>query len=285
MVVGGAQVVDLDAGREQVRPHRLSSGDESALGQQPFADHGSRVVLSSTAPGDLGGLLSVDLDGGTRHSLGGDAGGAAGDPTRNGAVVAVQGGTEVNLGPYTQRATSRVELRAWHRPTTTLATTAQLLKDAGLPGGSPYVASPTVSSDGRLVALRIDELTANANSVTAKHAVVVVDRSGRVVASRGSFVSAAPVWSGDSTRLAWLDDQGVVLVRITGDRAATSSVPGRVSGQSCLFSPTGAQLLCDDRTTGERFIVTLASEQVDQVTFDPQRLAVAWLPAPGGGAG
>lgn len=285
VVVGGTQVVDLDGTGDQVRPHSLSSGDESAFGQQPFADHGSRVVLGSTAPGDLGGLLTVDLDGGSRHSLGGDAGGASGDPTRDGAVVAVQGGTEVNLGPYTERDTSRVELRAWHQRTSTLATTAQLLKEVGLPGGAPYVVSPTVSPDGRHIALSIDELTANANSVTAKHAVVVTDRSGKVVTSRTSFTAAQPAWSADSTQLAWLDDQGVVLVRLTGAHAETSSVPGQVSGGPCLFSPTGDQLLCDDGTTSERSIVTLGDAQVDQVTYDPHHLAVAWLPATGGGAG
>ncbi len=284
VVVGGTQVVDLGATGATARPTPLSSGDGAAV-PQPFADHGSRVVLGSTSPGNPSGIVTVDLDGGSRHSLGSDAGNAAGDPTRDGAVVAVQGGTEVNLGPYTERDTSRVELRAWHRPTTTLATMAGLLKDAGLPGGSPYVVSPTVSPDGRFVALSIDELTPNPNSVTATHAIVVLDRSGRAVTTRGSFTSIAPSWSSDSAQLAYLDGQGVVLIRFTGDHAVTSSIAGQVSGGPCLFSPKSDHLLCDDRTTSQRFIVTLSNGQVDELAYDPTHLAVAWLPATGGGAG
>ncbi len=239
------------------------------------------MVVTSPGTG-TGRMMSVDLDGGSGHDLGSADGGAIGDPQRDGAIVAVQGGTEVTVGRYTERNTSRVELRAWHRPSTTLAATARLLKEAGLPNGPPYMVRPTVSPDGRLVALSIDELTPNANSVTAKHAVVVTDRSGRAIASRGSFTSARPAWSRDGAQLAYLDDQGVVLLRISGGRATTSSIPVQVSGQPCLFSPAGGHLLCDDQVTHERFIVTLADGRVDRLPLAPAHLTVAWLPAPGG---
>lgn len=285
VIVGNTQVVDLGPGGEHVRPAPLTTGN-AFVGAQPFADHETRAVFV-TSPGiGTGRVMSVDLDGGSGHDLGPADGGAIGDPQRDGAIVAVQGGTEVNVGPYTERDTSRVELRAWHRPSTTLATTARLLKEAGLPGGQPYVVTPTVSPDGRLVALAVDELTADTESVTAKHALVVTDRSGRAIATRTSVRSARPAWSRDGAQLAYLDEQGLVLVRVSAGRAATSVIPARVSGGSCLFSPDGRHLLCDDRVTQERFVVSLADGgadvRVDRRPLDPAHLTLAWLPDPGG---
>ncbi|MDN5789619.1 MAG: hypothetical protein L0H25_01945 [Micrococcales bacterium] len=281
VIVGDTQVVDLEPGGEHVRAKPLTAGD-AFVGPQPFADHETRAVFATSPGTGRGRMMSVDLDGGSRHDLGPADGAAIGDPRRDGAIVAVEGKTEVNIGRYTERNTSRVELRAWHRPSTRLAATAGLLKEAGLPSGPTYVIGPTVSPDGSLVALSIDELTPNVNSVTAKHALVVTDRSGRAIASRASFTSARPAWSRDGAQLAYLDDQGVVLLRISGARATTSSIPAQVSGQPCLFSPAGGHLLCDDRVTQERFIVTLADGRVDRLPLDPAHLAVAWLPARGG---
>lgn len=282
-VVGGVQVVDIGS-NGPTRPLLNATGNSITV-PHPWADKGTRIVLMTTPAGDVvGGVETVELDGRSRHSLGADAGGAAGDPTRDGAIVAVLGDTEVNLGPYTERNTSRVEWRWWKGHTKVLATTRQLLTDAGLPDEGPYVVQPVVSPDGRLVALSIDELTPNANSVTARHALVVMGRSGKVLTTRTSFASIQPVWNDAGTELAFLDEQGVVLVTVTGDRASTKSVPAAVHGPAaCLFSPSGDRLLCDDRTTGERSVVGLADGHVAQVPYDVKRVALAWLASVGGG--
>jgi hypothetical protein len=277
VVVGNTQVVDLDAQQGvQVRPTPLSNGNDFA-GLQPFADHDTRVVLLSAPPSTPGGVWTVDLDGGSRHSLGGDAWAAVGDPVRDGTIVAVQGGTEVNLGDYTERDTSRVELRSWQHRTTVLATTRQLLDDANLPSDRPYTVWPVVSPDGRFVALAVDELTANPNSVTAKHALVVTDRTGKTLMTRTSFTGIHPVWSAGSSELAYVDDQGVVLLDVAAGRVSSRSVSAQALGVTCLFSPAGDYLLCDDPQSGDRGIVRLADGRVDQVHYDSTQLAIAWL--------
>lgn len=281
-VVGGVQVVDV--GSERARPLLDPTGKSSAV-LQPWADGGTRVVLIATPAGPVEGAIeSVDLDGGSRHSLGADAGGAAGDPTRDGAVVAVQGSTEVNLGPYTERDTSRIELRWWQGHHDVLATTTALVKAAGLPTGKPYAVWPVVAPDGQHIALTVDGLVPNSSTASARHALVIVDRAGTVVTTRTSYAFVLPVWSPDSKQVAYPDGSGITRLIIFGSKVAASSVTVPGVGSSCLFSPTGDDLLCDDRQTGDRTIIGLSDGHVDQVHHDPQHVALAWVSSVPGGA-
>ncbi|MDN5794182.1 MAG: hypothetical protein L0H79_00345 [Intrasporangium sp.] len=275
-VVGGVQVVDIGvAGRE--RPLLDATGDSTAV-PQPWADGGKRLVLMGTgASSMLGGIETVDLDGGSAHKLGGDAGGVAGDPSRDGAVVAVQGGTEVNLGPYTERDTSRVELRWWKDQHQVLATTADLVRATELPKGKPYAVWPLVAPDGQHIVLTVDGLVPNTSAASARHALVIIDRSGTIAATRTSYTSIEPVWTHDSRQVAYLDDGGVTLLQLTGSQVKARTITAQVLGTSCLFSPAGDHLLCDDVQTGDRSIIRLSDDHVDQAHHDPKRVAVAWL--------
>lgn len=280
VVVGGTQVTDVAASGVTPRPAPLSASGDWLAATQPWADGNKRVVLTSTGPGQVGDLESVDADGGTPHDLGAEAGGAAADPTRDGAVVAVQGGTEVNLGPYVQRDTSRVELRWWkarHR-SAVLATTAELARAAGLPAGQPYAVSPLFSPDGRYVALSLERLVAGGSPAgSAGQALVVTDRSGKVLGSSISYTSIQPVWSHDSRQVAYPSDGGLTLLTVKGKTVETRTISAQVLGTACLFSPGDDYLLCDDPQSGDRSIVRLADGHVDQVHHDQKGVAIVWL--------
>jgi hypothetical protein len=280
--VGGTKVVDIGASGVTPRPAPLSATGDWLAAPQPWADGGTRVVLTSTGPGDVGGLESVGPDGGSPHDLGANAGGAAADPTRDGAVVAVEGGTEVNLGPYTQRNTSRVELRWWQGRdrSSVLATTADLVHAAGLPPDQPYAVSPLFSPDGQHLALSLERLVAGGSPAgSAGQALVVTDRSGKVLGSSISYTSLQPVWSHDSKQVAYPTDGGLTLLPVHGTKAEVRTISAQVLGVACLFSAADDYLLCEDPQSGDRSIVRLADGQVDQVHHDPAHRVIAWLSA------
>lgn len=273
-----SQVVDLGSRGAIVRPPlNLSNSDPALL---PFADGGQRIVLITTGGTEIGAVETVDPGGGSPHDLGTDAGAAAGDPTRDGAAVAVQGNTDVNLGQYTQRNTSRVELRWWKGHRTVLATTAALVRAARLKQNVPYAVWPVIAPDGRHVALTLDALEATPNPASAGHALVVTDLSGRVISSQSSYTSIQPLWSPNSRQVAYTGGDGVTLLTLTGNHAATRTLAAQVADRACLFSPAGDYLLCDDLLSGDRTVIGLPGGHLDQVHHDPTHIALAWRPTP-----
>jgi hypothetical protein len=233
----------LGLGQDQVLPP-LGSGFSGGSRYVIVLTEGRLGSLTTTA-----GVSVVNLRTGTATPLGTGMT-AAGDPRRPGAFITVASPTPANVGSENlTTADSQLELVDASRPLVVLASAASLDRDLGFGPSTPVLVEPVPSPSGALVAAEVVNLLDPTGSDAG---LVVLDRSGRVVAVRepgqGPSSVTLPVWSPDGAAIAYVNDAGAYnSIEIWTVGAGTVRVHMRtgVGAGQCLWSPTGAAVLCD----------------------------------------
>ena len=267
-----------------------------ALAEAPWADAGRALVLLTGPYLDDVGLVDVATGRLTRLGAGAEG---TGDPTSRSAVVAAGGTPLPDLDGQPVGSTfTRIERLQPGRPPVVLQTAGELARTVGLPVGSPLlVQRMAYSPDGSRLAIAFDRAgtrvfpqgTTGPPSAKAAGAVVVLDRSGRVVGARPSRAGRGVQW------IRWSSDGRLALGETVGTStlnffeyvltywdvrgpAVDVRLPGAFPNtllKACAWSPTGARLLCgDDRGWFDVDVATATATPIASVTGRP----LAWLP-------
>jgi hypothetical protein len=231
----------------------LTLGGNEVLPPGTFSGGGAYVVALTEGrfgnPTATPGISVVNLHTGRGTALGTGAF-AAGDPQRPGAFVTVAAPVQATASENLAAADSELELVDAGRPRVALASGASLDADLGLGRSTPvsFVAVPNPS--GSLVAVEVENLLEAQGSEAG---LVVLDRSGKPVAVRspalGPASGALPAWSPSGTALSYLNEGPMgysIVIWDVGSGAVTVPLRAGVGvAEQCLWSPSGAAVLCD----------------------------------------
>jgi hypothetical protein len=248
------RIVATGSGQPVVLNDRLMLGQYQVLpAGSPFSAGTSYVIaLTEGLYGNettTSGISVVNLQSGVSTAVGAGSF-AAGDPQLPGAFIAVASPSQAIVGvenPSTPD--SELELQDVNRPPVVLASATSLEGDLGLNPATPVSLLPVPSPSGSLVAVEVENLLQRPGSDAG---LVVMDRSGKTVAVQtpglGATSGAFPVWSPDGTTLAYVNEGGsgnAIEIWAVGGGVVTSPLPAGVGAAQCLWSPTGAAVLCD----------------------------------------
>lgn len=282
--------------------------DEAALSTQPWTSTGELVLLRSGAGGPTVALIDATS---ARTTDLGPGVTAVGDPSSRAAVVATgpPQAPPVDLqtgeGYARSRRADRIELRTPGVAPRLLLTMPAFARAVGLGPGEVGVDLLSVSPDGRHVALtgfRIEDAiresvaaeTFTSSGIPAT-GLVVLDRSGRVVAARPATADRRVAWMrwSGTGRLAYEELVGKVVndpdetlrlwspLTAPRDEPLLVELPGVFNGAvdaPCSFSPDNVRLLCGDERGW--YDVEAATGAATAVPVVPGR-PLAWLPPAG----
>jgi hypothetical protein len=211
--------------------------------QAYWSDHDTSVVVLvySNSPSPTFPAVAVqNVTTGATSALHG-IDNAAGDPQQPGAFVSVPvPGPPPASAPPDDAA---VELKDAGSPARLLATTATLVRAAGLKKGSLVSLDPVPNPQGTMVAVDV-------YGPGTMGGIVVLSRTGKVLATEQAVPGGLfdTVWSDSGRSLAFVDTgaQGLQLTRWEiGEQSVTTilNMSEKALG-SCLWSPDGTSVLC-----------------------------------------
>jgi hypothetical protein len=265
----------------------VGEGDELGPTDYPWAFHGRLLTLggdgSAPAPitlaarsGQVWETLGRGLD-------------AAGDPTRQGALISVAKRPLGTPAGVKRQPVAGLELRAAGQKPTTLVTAQGLAKTLGLPKTAPYRLSGHFSPDGQLVAVEERQL----GSKKAAYGLAVLTREGANVVSASSVGPAITMgtFSHSSEKFAYAVEPSagkpgtIVVVDLADEdvpqRAVTAPKKIRRIG-ACVWSPGDSGLLCNAADASELVWLRVNAHSGHVGLVEPAPgVPLAWLPRGG----
>ena len=246
-----------------------------------LADHDLyAVVLDSSAGfGSTENPISLQALATGRSVRLGTGDNVTGDPARPGVFTSVAAPIRATAQPNQAFPDSRVELRDAGRTKVTLATAAQLDRDARLPPGTQAALFPMPDPAGDKIAVAVQP-----TSAVSRASVVVMTRTGHFIqAFSGLSGLIAPVWSPSGKSLAFATTGPQAQLYIWGgSRTERVRLPAGQYG-SCVWSPDSAWILCPAPAQGssagrQTWLLTSATGSTTVHTSGPG-FPIAWLGA------
>lgn len=199
-----------------------------------------------------------------------------GDPARPGVFTSVAAPIHPTASANQTFPDSRVELRDAARARVTVATVAQLDRDAHLPPGTQAALFPIADPAGDKIAVAVQP-----TSAVSRASVVVMTRAGHVIqAFSGLSGLIMPVWSpsGKSLAFATSGSQAQLYIWSGGSRTERVRLPAGQYG-SCVWSPDSAWILCPEQTSsvsGHTWLLASSDGSTTVHTSGPG-FPIAWL--------
>lgn len=246
-------IVATGSGRPVVVKDRLSLAADQVLSDAPFsAGESDVVVLTEGRYGNQttsAGVSVENLDSGVSTTLG-TGSYAAGDPHTPGAFVAVPSlSPAVGAIRNPSIPDSELDLVDAGRAPVVLASAASLTHDLGMEPDTPVSLLPVPSPSGSLIVVVVESLL---DAPGSNAGFVVLDRSGKTVAVQtsgaGPVTGSLPRWSPDGSDVAYASGGragNVISVWTVGGGLFTTPLKAGSGSAQCLWSPSGAALLCD----------------------------------------
>jgi hypothetical protein len=268
LLLGNGDAYDLNGARAQ-QPHALLPPgllQSAGLMNQPWADHGGRLLLSqqdcTVAPRCRSHLILADVGNGSVTPLG-----PFSDPSFQAQVpvfVFARVATDP-LGPGAAVTTvapdgsdAGVQLLSVGKKPVDLLSSAELAKQVGFPAGQPLAISLIgFSPNGQLLAVYV-WLNSPEGSAPIASGVVLLDRTGRVLGAlrqgnlwRNLLVA---LWSGDRRLIMWVEaatGPAALLWDITGPPREVLAPPDArtLFNPPCISAPDNRHVLCGDSGT------------------------------------
>jgi hypothetical protein len=288
LLVGSGHYYNLENRQLKAGPSNYPAGSfqaDDVYGGSPFAGQDNSVVVGGqglAVEPQTPAIISL-FTGNRRSMPGAPTDQVVGDPTRNGAWVSVAHGLPTGTDANPQQPDSRIEYRKPHHAPVTLATAAQMARAAGLRGAGRLQLTPYPSPSGKEIAV---DVVSTGSSASRPESVVVLTRTGHVVAHIAVINLEQLSWSSDGTRLLVLQSPDDLSTWQPGSGAPAPVIhlpSSAVGWGSCVFSPFGTYVVCEGSTAtagtltvSEWALLRISDRSV--VTEPAHQIPVDWSP-------
>lgn len=264
------------------------NGRSTIVDPDPFTNGGRWLTeITGSKWHGVTSIVSLVTLAGTREATLGTADDAAGDPANPGAFVSVPAARQpapvIPEGGYVGLSDARIELRDVGRPWATLATAAQLDRDAGQPLSQAVNLAVFPDGDGQKVAVMVSPI----GSEVTNSALVVLDRRGALLgavrADHGPSEYSPIYWSPDDSSIAY-ETFGTVgtSLAVVGPsfQVAIQSLQPTTSIDGCSWAPDSSWLVCRATSayTDNWLLAPNDPTLTPRYSVPARNRPVAWLP-------